>query len=144
MNGLYEYDGHRPSVHDTAFIADGAKLIGDVTVGRESTIWYNSVIRADLARITIGDRTNIQDGCIGHVNTGQPLYIADEVTVGHGAIIHGCTIGQGTLVGMGAMILNGAEIGEYALIGAGSVVTENKHIRPVLSFWARLPEWCGN
>ena len=78
----------------------------------------------------IGDRCNIQDGVIGHVNTDQPLIVQNEVSVGHGAIIHGATIGQGTLIGMGAIVLNGAEIGEYALVGAGSLVTENTKIPP--------------
>ncbi|WP_372447107.1 gamma carbonic anhydrase family protein [Paenibacillus cisolokensis] len=117
-----------PVVPDDVYIAEGAKLIGDVTVGAESSIWFNAVLRGDLAPIRIGSRCNIQDGVIGHVNTGQPLLLDDEISVGHGAIIHGCKIGKGTLIGMGAIVLNGAEIGEYALIGAGSLVTENKKI----------------
>lgn len=86
------------------------------------------MLRGDLAPITIGERCNIQDGVVGHVNAGQPLLLEDEVSVGHSAIIHGCTIGKGSLIGMGAILLNGAELGEYALIGAGSVVTENTRI----------------
>ncbi|WP_442950697.1 gamma carbonic anhydrase family protein [Paenibacillus sp. 32O-W] len=117
-----------PVVPDDVYVAEGAKLIGDVTVGAESSIWFNAVLRGDLAPIRIGSRCNIQDGVIGHVNTGQPLLLDDEISVGHGAIIHGCKIGKGTLIGMGAIVLNGAEIGEYALIGAGSLVTENKKI----------------
>lgn len=125
---LHAYKQWKPRLHETVFIAPGAHLIGDVTVGEDSSIWYNAVLRGDLATILIGRRTNIQDGCIGHVNNGQPLVVGDEVSVGHGAIIHGCTIGRGTLIGMGAIVLNGAEIGEYALIGAGSLVTENSKI----------------
>ncbi|MNJ51584.1 putative acetyltransferase [compost metagenome] len=125
-----EYQGRRPIVDASVFAAEGAKLIGDVTVGKESSIWFNAVLRGDLAPIVIGERTNLQDGVIGHVNTGQPLIVDDDVSIGHGAIIHGCHIGKGTLIGMGAIILNGADIGEYALIGAGSLVTENTVIPP--------------
>ncbi|GIQ63768.1 gamma carbonic anhydrase family protein [Paenibacillus cisolokensis] len=125
---ILPYQGRMPVVPDDVYIAEGAKLIGDVTVGAESSIWFNAVLRGDLAPIRIGSRCNIQDGVIGHVNTGQPLLLDDEISVGHGAIIHGCKIGKGTLIGMGAIVLNGAEIGEYALIGAGSLVTENKKI----------------
>jgi carbonic anhydrase/acetyltransferase-like protein (isoleucine patch superfamily) len=117
-----------PKVHPTAFIAEGVQLIGDVEIGEDCSIWFNTVLRGDLAPIRIGRGTNIQDGCVGHVNTGEPLIVGEEVSVGHGAIIHGCTIGKGTLIGMGAIVLNGADIGEYALIGAGSLVTENKRI----------------
>lgn len=124
----HSYKGQWPSIPESVFVASGAQIIGDVTMGEEASIWYNSVLRGDLAPIRIGARTNIQDGTIGHVNTDQPLIVEDEVSVGHGAIIHGCYIGKGTLIGMGAIVLNGAEIGEYALIGAGSIVTENKRI----------------
>ncbi|RRJ66311.1 gamma carbonic anhydrase family protein [Paenibacillus oralis] len=127
---LIRYQGKLPVVDETVFVADGAKLIGDVTVGIGASIWYNAVLRGDLAEIVIGDRTNIQDGAVGHVNTSQPLIVGNDVSVGHSAIIHGCRIGHGTLIGMGAIVLNGADIGEYALIGAGSIVTENKKIPP--------------
>lgn len=122
---LLNYQGKRPAVDASVFIAEGAKLIGDVTVGKDSSVWFNAVLRGDLAEIRIGERTNLQDGVIGHVNTGQPLIVENDVSVSHAAIIHGCHIGRGTLIGMGAIILNGAAIGEYALIGAGSLVTEN-------------------
>ncbi|MGG6309564.1 gamma carbonic anhydrase family protein [Paenibacillus macerans] len=127
---LFRYQSKLPIVDGSAFIADGAKLIGDVRIGSESSVWFNAVLRGDLAEIVIGDRTNIQDGAIGHVNTSQPLVVGDDVSVGHAAIIHGCRIGKGTLIGMGAIILNGADIGEYALVGAGSLVTENTIIPP--------------
>ncbi|GAA3405127.1 gamma carbonic anhydrase family protein [Paenibacillus hodogayensis] len=125
---LHHYKEAYPHIHPTVYLAAGIQLIGDVAIGEEGSVWYNTVLRGDLAPIRIGRRTNIQDGCIGHVNQDQPLIVGDEVSVGHGAIIHGCTIGKGTLIGMGAIVLNGAEIGEYALIGAGSIVTENKKI----------------
>lgn len=127
---LISYRGHAPSIPQSAFIADGVQLIGDVTLGEDCSVWYNAVLRGDLAPIRIGNRSNIQDGCIGHVNTDQPLLVGDDVSVGHGAIIHGCTIGDGSLIGMGAIILNGASIGEYSLIAAGALVTENKVIPP--------------
>jgi carbonic anhydrase/acetyltransferase-like protein (isoleucine patch superfamily) len=127
---LIDYLGRRPNLDPSVFVAEGAKVIGEVTVGKDSTIWYNAVLRGDLAPIMIGERCNIQDGVIGHVNTSQPLIVQSEVSVGHGAIIHGATIGQGTLIGMGAIVLNGADIGEYALVGAGSLVTENTKIPP--------------
>lgn len=127
---LLEYQGKRPMLNASVFVAEGVKLIGDVTLGKESSVWFNAVLRGDLAEIIIGERTNLQDGVIGHVNTGQPLIVGDDVSVGHAAIIHGCRIGKGTLIGMGAIILNRADIGEYALIGAGSLVTENTVIPP--------------
>ncbi|WP_426454952.1 gamma carbonic anhydrase family protein [Paenibacillus sp. S-38] len=127
---LHSYNGIFPRVHPSVFLAPGVQIIGDVEIGEGASIWYNAVLRGDLAPIRIGRRTNIQDGCIGHVNTDQPLIIEDEVSVGHGAIIHGCRIGKGTLIGMGAIVLNGADIGEYALLGAGSLITENKTVPP--------------
>lgn len=122
------YQGIMPVVDASVYVAEGAKLIGDVTISAESSVWFNAVLRGDMAPIRIGRRANIQDGVIGHVNANQPLIVEDDVSVGHGAIIHGCRIGNGTLIGMGAIVLNGADIGEYALIGAGSVVTENKKV----------------
>jgi carbonic anhydrase/acetyltransferase-like protein (isoleucine patch superfamily) len=127
---LYAYNGKLPFVHPSVFTADGVRLIGEVALEEQASIWYNTVLRGDLAPIRIGRRSNIQDGCVGHVNTGQPLIIEDDVSVGHGAIIHGCTVRKGSLIGMGAILLNGSEVGEYTLIGAGSVVTENSIIPP--------------
>jgi len=124
------YDGRVPQLGKDVYVAEGVRLIGDLKVGEQASIWFNTVLRADLAPIRIGARTNIQDGCVGHVNTNEPLLVEEEVSVGHGAIIHGCTIGKGTLIGMGAIVLNGADIGEYALVGAGSLVTENGKIPP--------------
>ncbi|GIO65218.1 gamma carbonic anhydrase family protein [Paenibacillus cookii] len=127
---LLRYGQHMPKLQPSVYVAEGAKIIGDVQIGADSSVWFNAVLRGDMAPIVIGERCNIQDGAVGHVNTGEPLIVADDVSVGHSAIIHGCTIGKGTLIGMGAIVLNGAEIGEYALIGAGSLVTENKKIPP--------------
>jgi len=112
------------------YVADGARLIGDVDIGEDSSIWFNAVLRGDLAPIRIGSRCNIQDNAVGHVNANQPLVLEDDVSVGHSAIIHGCTIHRGALIGMGAIVLNGAAVGEYTLVGAGSVVTENTVLPP--------------
>ncbi|MCM2999317.1 gamma carbonic anhydrase family protein [Paenibacillus cellulositrophicus] len=127
---LLPYGQHLPKIHPSVYVAEGAKIVGDVQIGQQSSVWFNAVLRGDMAPIVIGDRCNIQDGVVGHVNTDEPLILEDDVSVGHAAIVHGCTIGKGTLIGMGAIVLNGAEIGEYALIGAGSIVTENKKIPP--------------
>ncbi|MCW3790862.1 gamma carbonic anhydrase family protein [Paenibacillus sp. LS1] len=127
---IIPYKGLQPQLHPSVYMAEGAKLIGDLRMGEESSVWFNAVLRADLAPIIIGKRCNIQDNAVGHVNTDQPLILGDDVSVGHSAIIHGCRIGTGSLIGMGAILLNGADIGEYTLIGAGSVVTENSKIPP--------------
>jgi len=122
------YKGIVPAFEKDCYVAEGARIIGDVSMGAFGTVWFNAVLRGDLAPIRIGERCNIQDNVVGHVNTDQPLILEDEVSVGHSAIIHGCKVGRGTLIGMGAIVLNGADIGEYALIGAGSIVTENKKV----------------
>lgn len=124
------FQGKLPLLATDVYVAEGAKIVGDVSIGEKSTVWFNAVLRGDLAPIVIGKRCNIQDGVVGHVNTDQPLILGDGVSVGHAAIIHGCKIGDGTLIGMGAIVLNGADIGEYALVGAGSLVTENQVIPP--------------
>ena len=117
-------------IDPSAFIAETATVMGDVTVGRESSIWYGAVVRGDTAPITIGERTNIQDGCIVHVAAGQPTTIGDGVTMGHGAIVHGATIGHNVIVAVRAVVLDGAVVGENSIIGAGSVVTEGTVIPP--------------
>lgn len=124
------YGSYIPQLDSSVYVAEGAKLVGNVSVGAHSSLWFNSVLRGDLAPVIIGARCNIQDGVVGHVADGLPLLLEDDISVGHSAIIHGCRIGRGTLIGMGAIVLNGAEIGEYALIGAGTIVTENKIIPP--------------
>jgi carbonic anhydrase/acetyltransferase-like protein (isoleucine patch superfamily) len=112
------------------FVAGNATVIGDITVGNQVGIWFGAVIRADKDRIVIGDRSNIQDNCVVHTSKGFPVTIGNDVSVGHGAILHGCTIDDKVLVGMGAIILNGAKIGSGSIIGAGTVVTEGKEIPP--------------
>jgi carbonic anhydrase/acetyltransferase-like protein (isoleucine patch superfamily) len=112
------------------FAAGNATIIGDVMIGNQVGVWFGAVIRADKDRIIIGDRTNIQDNCVVHTSKGHPVRLGTDVSVGHGAILHGCTIGDRVLVGMGSIILNGATIGEGSVIGAGAVITEGKLIPP--------------
>lgn len=119
-----------PKINESCFIASTADIIGDVTVKEKSSIWFNTVLRGDVNKIEVGSGTNIQDGCIVHVADEYPTIIGNNVTIGHGAIIHGCTIKDGAFIGMGAIILDGAVIGEGALIGAGALVTEGKEIPP--------------
>jgi carbonic anhydrase/acetyltransferase-like protein (isoleucine patch superfamily) len=119
-----------PQIARSVFLADGCKIIGDVTIDEQSSVWYNSVIRGDLAKISIGKNTNIQDLVVIHVNENQPVIIEDYVTIGHSAILHGCKIGKGSLVGMGAIILDGAIITEETSIAAGTLVPGNKSYPP--------------
>lgn len=105
------------------YIAGSANVMGDVEIGADSCVWYGTVIRGDDDKITIGSRTNIQDNCVLHCDEGFPITVGDNCTIGHGAILHGCTIGDNTLVGMGSVVLNGAKIGKNCLIGAGALVT---------------------
>jgi carbonic anhydrase/acetyltransferase-like protein (isoleucine patch superfamily) len=124
------YLGKKPAVHPTAFVARGAVVVGDVTLGEESSVWYNTVLRADINSIVVGPRSNIQDGSVVHLADDYGVQIGELVTVGHKAIIHACTIADEVLVGMGAIILDGAEIGARCIIGAGSLVTQHKLIPP--------------
>lgn len=119
-----------PKVDETVFIAPGARVIGDVTVGKESSIWFNAVLRGDEAPIHIGERCSIQDNSTCHLYEGQPLIVGDDVTVGHNVILHGCKINNGALIGMGSTILDGAEIGEFTIIGANTLIPPGKKIPP--------------
>jgi len=112
------------------FVAGNATVIGDITIGNQVGIWFGAVIRADRDRITIGDRSNIQDNCVVHTSKGFPVTIGNDVSVGHGAILHGCTIQDQVLIGMGAVVLNGTKVGDGSIIGAGAVITEGKEIPP--------------
>ncbi len=126
---VYALDGVSPELDaDIAWIAPTAVLVGDVVVGPEVGIWFGVVARGDIERITIGARTNVQENCVLHTDSGHPLEIGANVTIGHGAIVHGCTIGDNSLIGMGATVLNGARIGKNCLIGANALVTEGKVI----------------
>jgi len=123
---LYALDDIAPTLAEGAWAAPSADLIGDVRLGRGASVWFGAVIRADNTPILIGEESNVQDGAVGHSDPGAPLTIGARVTVGHQAILHGCTIGDQALVGMGARILNGAVIGPNCLVGAGALVTEGK------------------
>ncbi|WP_261130086.1 gamma carbonic anhydrase family protein [Bacillus sp. Marseille-Q3570] len=127
---LYPYNGLSPRVDESVFIAPGVHIIGDVTIGKNSSVWFNTVVRGDEAPIRIGDRCNVQDNCTLHLYEEFPLILEDEVSIGHNVILHGCTIRKGALVGMGATILDGAEIGESAFIGANTLVPPGKKIPP--------------
>jgi len=120
----------RPDVHSSAFIAKSADLIGAVTVGEEASIWYSSVLRADINKIKIGARSNIQDGCVVHLESDLGTHVGEYVTVGHKAILHACSIDDEVLVGMGAIVMDGAEIGSRSIIGAGALVTMETKIPP--------------
>ncbi|WP_298090687.1 gamma carbonic anhydrase family protein [uncultured Sphingomonas sp.] len=123
---LYAIAGCRPTLHPSVWIAPGADIIGDAHLGQGASVWFRAVIRADNTPIRIGADTNIQEGAMLHSDPGSPLTVGARCTVGHHAILHGCTIGDGVLVGMGATVLNGAVIGDNCLIGAGALVTEGK------------------
>jgi carbonic anhydrase/acetyltransferase-like protein (isoleucine patch superfamily) len=113
-----------PNLHPSAFVASGARVIGAVTLGEGASVWYNAVLRADSAPITVGAGSNLQDNVSVHVDAGHPVVIGDNVSVGHNAVVHGCTIGDGSLIGMGSVVLSGAVIGGGCLIAGGAVVLE--------------------
>jgi carbonic anhydrase/acetyltransferase-like protein (isoleucine patch superfamily) len=120
-----------PVVDSTAYLDDSAQVIGEVTIGAESSLWMNVVVRGDVHRITIGRRSNLQDGTIVHVmRDTHPTAIGDEVTIGHGAIVHGCTIRDRVLIGMGAILLNGVDVGEDSIVAAGTLLAEATRVPP--------------
>ena len=123
---LYQLDDKVPQIADRAWVADSAQVIGDVRLAEDASIWFHATLRGDNDPITIGEGTNIQDGSVLHTDAGVPLTIGRHVTVGHMVMLHGCTIGDESLIGIGAVILNGARIGRHCLVGAGSLVTEGK------------------
>jgi carbonic anhydrase/acetyltransferase-like protein (isoleucine patch superfamily) len=125
---LYALDGHAPQLHADTWVAPDANLIGQVTLDEGASVWFGATLRGDNEPITIGAGSNVQENCVMHTDIGYPLVIGPGCTIGHKVMLHGCTIGEGTLIGMGATILNGAKIGAGCLIGAGALVTENKVI----------------
>lgn len=122
--GIIAHAGISPRIHPSAFVADGAHIIGNVEVAKDASIWFNCILRGDINSIYIGERSNIQDGSIFHVTEALPVHIGNDVTVGHGAIVHGCRVEDGSLIGMGAVVLDRARIGKQALVAAGAVVRE--------------------
>jgi carbonic anhydrase/acetyltransferase-like protein (isoleucine patch superfamily) len=123
---IYELDGRRPEVAESAWVADSAQVMGDVALGEGVSVWFGAIARGDSDRIVVGAGSNIQDGCVLHADDGLPLVIGERVTVGHQVMLHGCTIGDESLIGIGATVLNRARIGKHCLVGAGSLVTEGK------------------
>ena len=124
------YKGKTPSLDESVFLAGNATVIGDVTVGEDSSVWFGAVIRGDNEPILVGRRTSVQDNVTLHCDPGHPLTIGDDVTVGHNAVVHGCTVKDGVLIGMGAVVLDDAVIGEYSIVGAGAVVTARTVVPP--------------
>jgi len=123
---IYALDGVAPQVDPSAWVADSAQVMGAVTLGADSSVWFGTVVRGDTETITIGRGSNIQDGSVMHADIGMPIVLGENVTVGHKVMLHGCTIGDETLIGIGAIVLNGAKIGRNCLVGAGALVTEGK------------------
>ncbi len=127
---LYEIDGKRPTLGPGAWVAPSAELIGDVRLGEDASIWFGVVIRGDNTPMIVGDRSNLQEGAMCHSDAGAPLIIGADCTIGHHAVLHGCTLGDRVLIGMGAIVLNRAVIGEGSIVGAGALVTEGKSFPP--------------
>ena len=125
---LYALDGHAPQIDETAWVAPGCHLIGQVVLGPRASVWFSTTIRGDNEAIVVGAGSNVQENSVLHTDMGYPLTIGENCTIGHKAMLHGCTIGNTSLVGMGATVLNGAVIGDNCLIGAGALVTEGKEI----------------
>jgi len=123
---IYALGEHEPEIADTAWVADSADVIGRVSLAEDVSIWFNAVLRGDSEQLTIGKGSNIQDGSVCHADHGFPLVIGEGVTVGHKVMLHGCTVGDNSLIGIGAVILNGARIGPNCVVGAGALVTEGK------------------
>lgn len=123
---IYELDGVGPNIAPSAWVAGSAEVIGKVTLAADASVWFGTVIRGDTDAITVGARTNVQDGSVLHADFGKPLVIGDDVTIGHKVMLHGCAIGDGSLIGIGAVVLNGAKIGRGCIVGAGALVTEGK------------------
>jgi len=136
---IRELNGHKPQIGENVWVAENATIIGEVSIGDECSVWFNAVIRGDVGSISIGNGTNIQDGAILHTTTGKSIVrLGEEVTVGHGAIVHGCTSDDNVLIGMGSIVLDNAHIGEGAIVAAGAVVKENTQIPPG-TIWAGIP-----
>lgn len=123
---IYQLGEHTPQIDDSAYVAESASIIGKVVLGAQVSVWFGATLRGDNETMTIGAQSNLQEGCVVHSDHGYPLTVGTGVTVGHQAMLHGCTIGDGSLIGIQAVILNGAKIGKNCLVGAGALVTEGK------------------
>ncbi len=127
---IHDFEERRPTIHASAFVAWNAEVAGDVELAEGASVWYGAVLRADIARITIGKDTNVQDGSVIHVDRDKPCVLGKGVTVGHRAVLHSCSVGDYALIGMGAIVLDGAEIGPESIVGAGALVTQGKRFPP--------------
>ena len=125
---IYQFEDHEPSLPEEYYVADSASVIGDVTLHNQASIWFGAVLRGDIEPIIIGERSNIQDNSVAHTSRSQPVILGDDVTVGHKVTLHGCTVGNNCLIGMGAILLDGCEIGDNCIIGAGSIIGMGKKI----------------
>ena len=125
---VYAFEGNFPIIHESVFVAPDANIIGKISLNEKSSVWFCSTLRGDNEQISVGFGSNIQENCVLHTDIGYPLMIGKNCTIGHKAMLHGCTIGDNTLIGMGATILNGAKIGKNCLVGAGALITEGKSI----------------
>ncbi|MEO6363413.1 MAG: gamma carbonic anhydrase family protein [Caldimonas sp.] len=123
---IYRLDERIPDIDPTAYVADSAQVIGSVTLAADTSIWFGAILRGDVESLRLGRGSNVQDGAVLHADHGIPLTVGEDVTIGHQAMLHGCTIGDGSLIGIGAVVLNGARIGRHCLVGARALVTENK------------------
>ena len=123
---VYRLEDHTPKIPSSAWVAESATVIGKVVLGEGASVWYGAVLRGDNDTITLGARCNVQDASVLHTDTGYPLTLGDDVTIGHQVVLHGCTIGEGSLVGIGSVVMNAARIGKYSIVGAGALVTEGK------------------
>ena len=135
---IYSFNNQTPSIHPAAYISPNATIIGNVTIGERSSIWFNCVLRGDCDAIVIGKNTNIQDMTMCHEDANKPLIIGNGITIGHKCVVHGCTIEDNCLIGMGSVIMNGAKIGRGSIVAAGSVILENVEIPP-FSLVAGIP-----
>lgn len=127
---IHATDTHTPDIHPSCFVAWNADVAGDAHLAEDSSVWFSATVRADVAAIRVGKRSNIQDGSVLHVDEGIPCTVGDDVTVGHRAVLHGCTVGDGCLIGMGAVVLDRAVIGAESVVGAGALVTQGKTFPP--------------
>lgn len=125
---IYALDGHAPEIADDAWVAPDANVIGKIVLEAGASVWFGATLRGDNEEIRVGAGSNVQENCVLHTDMGYPLTIGPDCTIGHKALLHGCTIGAGSLIGMGAMVMNGAKVGRSCLIGAGALITEGKEI----------------
>ena len=123
---IYQLDDFTPSIHPSVWVADNAQVMGNVTLAEDASVWFGAVLRGDTSTITVGKGSNVQDNSVLHADNGMPLVIGEGVTVGHQVMLHGCTVGNNSLIGIGAIVLNGVKIGNNCLVGAGALVTEGK------------------